>query len=256
MEMVINKKLNKCILCFALVVSMIASLTGCGGIELTDEESHKIAEYSAGLLLKHNKGYSGSLTNAEYTPPKDIVSVNTEPEVITPEEEQPVIDENVSDESGLGNGSSSGELLDNYFSGTLADAIGLQGFDISYTGWEMTDIYPKDEVGELVFSMQSQPGKKLLVLHFNLTNLSGDDALCDMLHNDAKLRLYVNGEKRINSQSTIISNDLKQYCESIPGGTTIDSILVFEATDEVCANIMNMDLLVSKDGQKNKIKLF
>lgn len=249
-----NKILNK-ILVVILTLCMAVSFAGCSGVDLTEEESQKIAEYSAGLLLKYSKGYKGNLTNAQYVPPVDPVTIESD-EAIVPEEEEVLPEVTEDDANGEGQKSDNKSNSDSYFEGGFSEAIGLDGFDVNFSGVEFVDKFPNDDVEDLVFSMQAQPGNKLITLHFNVININDTPALCDMLHNNVKFRMKINNHDVINAQSTILLNDFKQYYEEIAGNSAADCVLIFEASEETCQSIQNADLVTVKEGEKKKLKLF
>ena len=250
-----KKNSYKRILGVLLIISMMLGIAGCNSIELTEEESKEIAEYSAGLLLKHHKGYKGSLTNARYEEQLDPVSINNDPVAIDVPSEDVEVSEDI-ETSGNNKGNKDSSSKDSYYEGTLSDAIGLDGFEITYSSWECTDIYPKEQPDELAFSMQAQKGMKLIVLHFNVTNTGESVALCDMLHEDIRFKLAINDSEKVTAQYTILLDDLKQYYSEIAGFGMTDAVLVFEASDSTCENIESLDLSIQKNGDKMKVKLF
>ena len=92
--------------------------------------------------------------------------------------------------------------------------------------------------------MQAAPGKKLIVLHFDVMNPGSADAECNVLDCNVKFRILVNETNRINEQMTILLNDLKSYKDTIGAGQTRDTVLVFEADTSVAESIGSLSLIV------------
>ena len=125
----------------------------------------------------------------------------------------------------------------------LAAAIGVDGFDITYQGYETVDVYPESSGDDLSFSMQSTPGHKLLVVHLDVMNNDPQEKQCDVLSCNVKFRVLINETQRVNEQMTILLNDLKSYNETVPANSSVDTVLVFEVEDQVAENINSLSLV-------------
>lgn len=252
------KKISK----LALILSLSFSLTGCGLIPtlpLTADQSKIVAEYAAGLLLKHDKNYKGGIEDyvVEEVEEDDISLL--EEQVYEPVvEEEPLPEESteVSEDSDISSTDADNpDTTDRYSALPMADAIGLDGFDVTYASYESAKIYPEDN-GELVFSMQANTGMELLILHFNLTNTSDSESLCDAIDSGCKYRLRINGTERVNSQHTILLNDLSEYYDNVAGFGMVDTVLVFEVAEGTSQNISSLDLTIKKDDMSEMYRIF
>ncbi|MCR5790184.1 MAG: hypothetical protein K6G83_09895 [Lachnospiraceae bacterium] len=257
------------------MVSMILAavflivLSGCGKEELPqglDPETEArqltlVAEYAAGLLMKYDKHHLNGLTITLPTDP-----IEEDPMDITPPEEEepappPGEDPSISISSGgeaefseedvpepsemTGEETADGRTEMN---GSIAQALGIPEFDVVYTGYETAYSYPESSVSDnMLFSLQADPGKELLILHFNLTNPTGTDLECDPLESSAKIRLLINDTERINQQMTILLNDLKSFSEVVPAGATEDTVLLFYLNEGEAQSIESMTLLIITD---------
>ncbi|MDO4188522.1 MAG: hypothetical protein Q4D29_05980 [Lachnospiraceae bacterium] len=241
---------------------MIISLSGCAlvpSVELTESEQKVIAEYAAGLLLKYDKNYGGSLKDLEDETDDGIGFVENE-EAKTPGiEEEPLAEDNTtfnqpdfSEDLSVGDTQPEESASVEYSDISIAQAIGLDGFEIIYKSSEVHDIYPEEESGDLVFSLQAQNGMELLVLNFTVTNDSGERRLCDVLDSGVSFRLLINGSERVNANKTILLNDLGSYSEEIEGYGMVDTCLVFELSEGTSSAINSLDLIV-KNGDESTI---
>lgn len=240
---------------------MIISLTGCGlvpSLTLTSEQSKIVAEYAAGLLLKHDKNYKGGIEDYVIEEEEDISVID---EVV---QEPPVQEEEASDTETADiedDGTISDTDADNpnttdrYSALPVADAIGIDGFDVTYSGYETAKIYPEDN-GDLVFSMQANQGMELLILHFNVTNNTENELLCDILDTGCKYRVRINGSERVNSQHTILLNDLSEYYDNVSGYGMVDAVLVFEVSEGTGQNISSLDLTVKNADSSEMYRIF
>lgn len=250
---------------FALLCTILAfSMSGCTlvpSVELTEDEQKVISEYAAGLLLKYDKNYSGALASLEEDDSGVGIVQNEEAKMPTALEElveeddtanasQPEFSEDIT-----ANDNSSVEGSIEYSNLSVADAIGLGGFDIIYKSYETHEIYPEEESENLVFSMQAQNGMELLVVNFGITNESADRQKCDVLNTNASFRLIINESERVNANKTILLNDLGSYSEEIDGYGMADAVLVFELAEGTSNNISSLDLVVKKGDESTTHRL-
>ncbi len=245
-----NRKSRRLIQYAVLPVVAAMLMTGCGLIEptgLNEEDEELVAEYAAGVIMRYSADKKGGLGDLRPTPtpipwvdPADVAPTEAPEEEKTEnenEEENPM--EEVEDREDIAQPAASSG-----FDGhNLASAIGIDGFDITYEGFETADIYPDGAGDDLSFSMQATPGHKLLVVHLIVINEEAQDKPCDVLSCNVKFRVLINGTNRVNEQMTILLNDLKSYNETIPGNGSADTVLVFEVEDQVVENIDNLSLV-------------
>lgn len=235
-----------------LILSFALALNGCGlipSVELTESEQKIIAEYAAGLLLKYDKNYNGALVDLEDDSDDGIGFVQND-EVMIMEPAQEDIIESVDPSQPEFSEDLTAEQPDastdsvQYSDMSIAQAIGLDGFDIMYKSCETHNIYPEEESEDLVFSLQAQNGMELLVLNFAVTNDSEEKRVCDVLDSDVSFRLIINGSERINANKTILLNDLGSYDDEIEGYGMVDTCLVFELAEGTSSAINTLDLVV------------
>ncbi|MCR5357336.1 MAG: hypothetical protein K6E63_08015 [Lachnospiraceae bacterium] len=267
------RKVFRKTICLLTVLSLFAALSGCSSKDvdtgLSQEDEELVAEYAAGLLLKNSAREYGGLS--DYDPAADVVEQpvaeeapaaepapeETAPEPAADEAEPP--SENDAD-SAPNEVSEVTDVSEPVLSpgdngAAICEAIGISGLEMSYTGYEVADVYPEPDGNELSFSMQSTEGRKLLVVHFDLKNPDSSDKMCSVLDNSIKFRILINDSERVNEQMTILLNDLKSYSDTIPAGQTVDTVLVFEVDDNVAADIGSLALIVINSEGESQFKI-
>ena len=251
------KKLLACLLSTILAFSMI----GCGlvpSLDLTEDEEKVIAEYAAGLLLKHDRHYKGGLTEiSEEEEVDDGLGFVVNQETLIPELEDETSEEGPNpefDENLTANEMSDVNQVE-YSDLSISQAIGLDNFDIVYKSYEVHDIYPEEESTDMVFSMQAPSGMELIVLKFAVTNNSADRALCDVLNKSVSFRLLINESERVNADKTILLNDLGSFSEEVEGYGMTEGVLVFEVAQGSSQTISSLDLVVKNGDMSTTHKL-
>ena len=272
-----NKKVTRIIAYITSVVACSAMLTGCGMVptlELSPEQSTLIAEYAAGKLLEYAKGHPGGLMSvddidrAEVNPGMKKEEPAGEgpgplPALPGPQESAPPADGQNPPDEGMTPPPDEGEvpapddgdaLVDSPEYGDeisatvpLGEALGIPGADIKYVSYEVAEHYPENGE-ELAFSMKAASGKRLLVVHFDLSNPGGDDIEVHTNSTEFKARLLVNGTDKVRGDVTFLDNDLMNYSGLLTAGATVDAVLVFEIPEG--EEISSMDLLIIRDGEE------
>lgn len=251
---------------YCLSVSLTAGLlSGCANLVLTtglnDTEEELVAEYAAGVLMRYVGDKRGGFGNLKPTP-IPIVAPPVESDYsstdITGDNGSP-IDDNSTDDSmfdaDTADASTAGMGGAPMAPSDIAGAIGVEGFEISYTGYEVAEVYPDAGGDVLSFSMQATEGRKLLVVHLDVKNNASEDRECDVLGCNVKFRVIINNSSRVNEQMTILLNDLKSYREMIGAGQSVDTVLVFEVDSELADQISSLSLAVVGAGGESSFTL-
>lgn len=257
----------KRIMAYGLSVLLTAgSLSGCGLIAstgLSENEEELVAEYAAGVLMRYVGDKTDGFGNLRPTP-VPFVTPAPEPEAAAADinktdDDIPPVDDNSTDDSmfdmDTADASVSGMNGGSVEVNDIAGAIGIEGFGISYTGYETADVYPEAGDDTLSFSMQATEGRKLLVLHFDVKNSAPEDRECDILGCNVKFRALINGTTRVNEQMTILLNDLKSYREMIDADSSVDTVLVFEVDSALAEQIGSLSLVVVGAGGESTFSL-
>lgn len=220
----------KKLICVLACVSLC--MTGCGTVKLTDREEGIISEYAAYVVLKHNSLYHSRLQEEVYeTEPETTVAV------------QPTEDD------AAGKEEASNNMKEEDIS-TLAEGLGLEGFEVKYTGYDVMDSYADE-----YFNFSATAGKVLLVMHFDITNFSEQEKEADVLVNQFKFRCTVNSEKRVGSQLTMLVNDLYSFKEMITPQETKEAVLVFQLPEKYENTIEQLTLTVKNEEENHRYNL-
>lgn len=203
-----------------------ALLSGCGDemIDLTQEETELITEYTVGLLLKYDKYYGSRLvdTTAYEAEAEEILEETAEevPEE-KPEQENPTDNTEVVDVSSDVGSSVSSTTIEEYY--------GIEGITFQYLGYDLTQSYPSNTSDEdLFFAMDATDGSQLLVLRFMAANVSSTDLALNMLDYGARFRVSVNGQASQNVLTTMLLDDMQTYNDVLPAGYSVELVSVVE----------------------------
>lgn len=245
------KRFYKKLICLILIFTMIFGIVGCGP-NLTESESKEIAEYSAGLLLKYDKNYDGSLKNVKI--PEEVKVIKEEP---IPEPE-PVVEETPAEENDE-SGSSDFDKKDKgevtYSDKPLSELFNEPDFDIYFNGYEVADEYPRPEENELAFSMKAMDDNSFLVMHFNVTN-NGSEQILNIIGKKLKIRAIINETNKIQNSKSILLNDFESYYELVGGGETRDTVIVFEVEKSLLNTMTSLDLSIKCDDDTEIYKIY
>lgn len=238
----------------------VGFLTGCGQTEMVDlseEQQMQVAEYAAGLLLKHANNYHSRLVDSE----KELIALADEraykeelkAKVDAMKQTDASEEELVSDSTDSQNvdaGDSSGETVTNI---SMEEILNILPVSVSYTGFEMRTSYPDADEGAFVFAMDATEGNQLLVMHFAMTNGTAETVEMDTASLGCRFLCRVNEEGYRNVLTTMLLNDLASYKGTIEAGTSQDVVLVLEVPENT--QVQNLELMIKKDSQQVKIPL-
>lgn len=258
------------IIAVLMTTVLLGSFCGCGlfaSLDLTEEQSGLIAEYAAGLLKKYDKN-AIRLMNPDAIP----APVEEEPEAPVeeqvPEEAEPVPEEteaveteapsfeDMRTEDATGDEEEESVAEVEYSIMTISDYLDLDGVDVNYKDYEICDTYPDQPDDSWLISMSAREGKKLVVLHFELTNNSDSEVPCDILNAGKQYRLIVNREKRINETVTVLMDSFSQFSGNIPVGGSEQTVLIFELDEEYVDSVSSLDLMIKDSEGSETFMLF
>lgn len=227
-------------------------MTACGSTvpEMTEEQNAQVVEYAAGLLLKYDENYHSRLVEETEEPVKETEAETLEKESEQEEEttaslqEEPEKETEVIDRTQEAQGSAARSIEEFY---------GIDGVTIAYAGYEVKDTYPdaSADSDELILAMGATSGCKLLVLNFEVNNISGSDVNLDMLSLNTRFKISINGETPRYVLTTMLMDDLSSYVGTIAAGTSQRLVLVCEIPTEKANTIQTLSLNmknVSEDG--------
>lgn len=204
-------------------------LTGCGNVipELTEEEASLIATYAADTLLENSREKTSRLmdTEAETTRLAELAE-----KVEKLKKKQAAEEENETPEAG---GSPAGSAVAVESVESIAEFIGLDGFQVSYDGYEIKKSYQVDEGAEWEPAFDASSGKSLLIIKLKVTNISGAPAVADVLSKD--MLFSINGSGGINGMAlvTMLLNDFTYAKDELEAGESRQYVLITQIDENI-----------------------
>lgn len=251
--------MRKTKICSLVMAGMMlfSNLAGCGDTipNLTAEENWMIAEYSAGLLLKYDAHHVRRLVSddeidAAYA--EAYQNAEWQWKVEKYQEEQKKEEMEASSHGGNGLESSADTEVVDY---SMEEILGISGtFQIEYLGYEVCKSYPSEDSEDYYVAMEATGGNDLFILHYQMTNLTGEEQLCDILHSGVTFSATIN-EKKYGSQLTLLMDDLSQYYEVIPAYESRQVAILFQIPEEMAYDIESVSLKVKSKTMNNRFIL-
>lgn len=234
----------------AVMLISALSLSGCGNAVtyMTSEQSEMIGEYAATILLKYDANHKSRLV--------DLSTIEEESEVVEPEKEvqeeketekntTPVIEK---EQNGAGT----------LPMGTVQDMANIcelpEGIEVTYKEFELLQSY--SEEGNDYFALEASEGKELLLLSFDLKNVSGENQDVDVLSQNVKIKVTVNGDYSEYALTTMLMNDFSTYKDVIVADETEEVVLVIEVDDSMVEDIHSITLNLKNASNSQTISLF
>jgi len=235
---------RRCLILAALLFSL--QITGCGIVNLTNQENSVIAEYIALILLKHDKNYEPTLSYEAEIEPEELEEKEkdkqseTEPE---PEEQQtePKETENNEKPEPQETGDSNAAISDVFKKG-----ISLKAIDVSFY-----QSYPKNKRG--VLPVEAGKGNTICVVSLKVANKDSSAVKCNFMENERSYELQVNGKTTYHAVQSLLVNDIQYLDETIKPGKSIQAVITFEIPKS--AKNKSMELFVSKGSKTISMKV-
>lgn len=248
---------------YSLLIIMILlalQITGCSNAipELTEDEEKKIEEYAAHLLIEYGTDHkSNMLTEEEIAKQEEAMIKKAKHQEYLEEVKKKRAEEEAnkpSKDSPSSNGAG-GESSVNTLS-NIAEFIGANGFDISYSSYEICSQYPS-AVSDNSFQgvTTATNGNSLVVIKFNITNNTGADANPDIMHKDVKASFTINGQKTKTPLTTLQINDFLGYNMVIPAGGSAEAIMIIQLSAEDAQSISSILMTMKCNGNKASTNL-
>jgi len=207
-----------------IILGMTLLLCCMGGclqeVPLTDAEMDAVAEYAAGLLLKHDLNYNSPLL------PEKIME-----ELLNPSP-TPVPTEIPDD---ISNGNSDGKVtptpvpeVTEETNAQLTEIIGLDGFEVKYVGYVDNGSAIENNS---YYSLEAKKGYKYITLNFTIRNLTQEEKVFDASGQKLTYMLDVDVKNRYRAVLSMLKNDMQYMDITIPAEGTETAVLVFEIKD-------------------------
>ncbi len=232
-----------------LITTAALSMTACGSAipDMTEEQNAMVVEYAAGLLLKYDKNHHSRLVDE---PEPEEEEVRSQEEEVPVQEPQP--EEEQTQETAVVDVSEEPEAV---VYQSIEEFYGIEGLAFRFMGYELKDMYPDNNSDEMFFAMNASSGCKLVVLHFNAENISGQDQSLDMLSVNGKFKISFNGESPKYALTTMLTDDLSSYQGTIAAGGTQQLVLVAELQEEKAQAIQTIELIMKSNEEEATLSL-
>lgn len=240
-------RLNKAIVA-AISVCAIFTLTGCSEklVELAPSEENEIISYSAHTVTLYNihqeKGYVH--LSEEYL--KTIKETKSDESTNTPTNTPT----NTSTDTPAKEGSNTGQIETEVANAT--QAIGISDLDVSYLGMELSNEFLG---GQGAYEVSPESGKKLLVLKFQLSNLSKEKLSVNILKQIEKFTVRINDTKTVSSMITILPTDMGTLETTLEVGGKQESYLFFQVSQQTQDELNAIEFIVKRGAKDYKVKI-
>ena len=242
---------KKGVVCGAMLCAMVLTMTACGSEipELTDEESQQIGEYAAVTLLKYDANNRSRLVDPEIVIAKLEKDAAKEARRQENAQTEETTDTNTATEIQMPTAKE--DII-----ASMEEFFGLAGgVTLTYKDYQVADSYPEDGSTDDFFALDAAPGKKLLILNFQLTNGTEQEESMDFLNASSRYIITVNGSIRGNALTTMLPNDMSTYTETLGAGESQELFLMLEVNEEAANDIQSISLKLKNASNEYTIQL-
>lgn len=251
-------KLKKYIGIFVSVCAL-AMFAGCyEPLDITESEMDMVAEYAAGVLVKHGTQAKDVLLDREEQEQAFAALATPTPRpTLAPYEEDKTSPESGDDSDMQEPENPAGtEVPDNteLTMQDLTDIIGKDEFYFRYKGYKATSLYQGS--GDLFAA--AGDGKQLVVVEFEVTNQSKSGATLTLNKGASKEFIYTlrTGGKTIRPSLTLLNEDIyTSYNTTYKAGETKTCVLVFECDAKLSLSSMTLTVLKDVNGREDSVLL-
>ncbi len=254
------------VLCSMVVLSLFA--VGCTKtIELTEEESHLIAEYAAELLLKYDRNidlkyYYDEVTTEEPTTEEPVTEEPTTEEMPTEQvtTEEPITEEPTTEDLTTDSDATevitidkTDEVVDSDFN--IATMSDIENLSVTYSYYMILERYPSYDQEGMYIEIEAPAGYKLLVLKFNVENTTNQEQYVDLYSEDLNYNIIINNNRSAKQMLTILIDDLYTYQANMEGSMLQETVLLFQISDSIAESIDDLKLKVISGNDEKIIQL-
>ncbi len=221
-------------------------LAGCGNAipEMTAQQQELVVEYAVSELLKYDQNHETKLVVLDMD--QEAAEADLEEAPSGQEEPQPPVKEN--GETGVREeGISQDEVtvIDQAenVNVSMEEFLKLSDVEITYAGYETADAYPPQSEDEIYFYMSATEGNKLLVLKFDVKNISAQDMELNMEESQTRYKIVADGTEK-NALTTLLLNDMAYYHGTLAAGESVELVVVGEIPQDQAAQISALELVM------------
>ncbi len=242
-----------------LGVCALTMFAGCyEPLEITETEMDMVAEYAAGVLVKHGTQTKEALLNPEEQE-EEWARLATPTPRPTLAPSKPTEDKTPTGEGSESNPAPTAKPVatavpDNteLTMRDLTELIGKDEFFFRYMGCTTAGIY-EGNGGVPVFARN---GKKLVVLEFEITNQSATGATLSMNMGESKEYVYtlLTDGRTIRPSITLLEEDFyTSYSDTYKAGETKNCVLVFECDENLSLDNATLTIVRNANGMEDSV---
>lgn len=255
----------------ACICAVAVSVAGCGEIKtMTEKEEQVIAEYAATALLKYDKGYNSryeedvmyeakqkakenAAKNATETPEPTKEAEPTQTPTATPE---PTVEPTAEPIVEATPEPTQTPVPDTRMSAyDIGKMFGIEGVEVNYIGFEALDSYPAVPDEQLAFTMEASQGAKLIVVKFELGNVSNSAKNCNIVGQNIKLQLRFNQTDNVAVQRTLLKDDFALLNCILQPGETKQVVVICQVAAGYETTINSVDMITRIGGESTLFNL-
>lgn len=231
-----------------MMLMCVVLLTGCSSlVNLTEDESDMLTEYMAGVVLRHTDDYKDGLLTKTEIAVLEAKEEERNKKLVANSNEIKEVQATSKNTSSSKNQSSNGTKdVD------LTKAVGNKNFDIQYKQFKSYDKYVSEDKSSNV-TLEAGKNKKLLVLYFNVKNLSNETLKIDLVEEGIGYKLILNNGEIVKPLLTLLMNDIQYLNLDIAANKTKDAVIVFEVDKN--EDLSNSTLTVTRKDMTSNIDL-
>ena len=232
-------------------ILLILSITvvGCGSKipELSAEDEAAVVQYMADSLIRHNEGYEATVLNQEEIAQEENRRKLAAEELQRQKEEEErraseeAEQQKADDIEVIGDADGGGSKALRDFS-EFSKYLELDGVEIAYTGYELTDSYPKSG-DDMYFAVSAKEGHQLMVLKLTLHNTSDNALMVDIGAKGNKYRFSVNDEKYTSMLLTLLEDDFSTFSGEIASDASVELVMIAEVNDISSVDSLSMQAI-------------
>lgn len=133
---------------------------------------------------------------------------------------------------------------------SLTKAVGKNNFDINYKTYKLHDKYPTTKNN--YFELFAGENEKLLVVYFDVKNLSNKTLRLDLVEEGINYKLEVDGQN-LKPMLTLLMDDIQYINLDVKSKSTNQAVLVFTVNQDI--DLSNARLVITREENTTIINL-
>ena len=213
-------------------------LTGCANlVDLSEKENNILGQYMSNTIIEHT----------EYNTLLSMKDLNME--VMKEESNKTEIKEEEGEHKAA-QIKDSNDIEGKTTNVSLTKAVGKSNFDIKYKTYKFHDKFPTTENN--YFELYAGENEKLLVVYFDVKNLSNKTLRLDLVEEGIRYHLEAEGTT-LNPMLTLLMDDIQYINLDIKAKSTNQAVLVFSVNNDI--DLSNARLVINREENTTIINL-